>query len=138
MRYLIVPEDINLIDEMTGEPLKQPDGSLVAVQTFKAFVIRTLLNDPEQFGKNADQLEQRAHVRDQVKASTPGSLLALESADWESLKAAAQSPGTLGQGGVVRGYMPSVGTQILPFIKAIKDAAEKKPELALVAEPAIG
>ena len=126
MRYLIVPPDVQLVDDLTSEPLKLPNGEILKPQSFAAFVVKTLLRDIENFAKNDDQLEARARIREKVREALPGTVLAIESTDWELLKAAAKSP-TLsdGRGSVSKGYLPEIGEQILPFIHAIKDASEK-------------
>lgn len=150
MWYLIIPDDIALIDEFTGEPLKKRNlktGEELSenwVLSFREWLIRSELRDP-QFGADADAIDAREGIKDawkrmdekykDVPAGTPR-LLELENDGAQLLKKVVEKPsrGTNPQTGMIAGgYVPELAGQCRAFLRRVRDMKEKVAEAYKVA-----
>lgn len=105
MRYIRVPEPIDIKNPITGEAANRVP--------FSQFVTE-LLMDP-RFSATAAAIEVTHHLHKAVKSAA--SHMAIESAHWELLRTVVEAP--------TGGYVPGVGVQMRAFIRAILDAKEE-------------
>lgn len=121
MKYIKVPEDITLRDELTDERVKSPDGKEIPPMKFKEFVANTVCrHDERQFCTDADGIFSRKEIVAIVKGSNPGDWIGFESADYDRLLKAANTPTVP--------YHGFVASCCSDFIKAIRKAEDKRPE----------
>lgn len=105
MRYIQVPAPIDIKNPVTGDDVRQAP--------FFQFVVE-LLMDP-RFSENATAIDIAYHIHKAVKSEA--SPMVLESAHWLLLRTVADAPHG--------GYVPGLGVQMRPFIRAILDAKEE-------------
>ena len=84
---------------------------------FKEFLCAVVLND-EVFGSGYQALKAATHIETAVECSN--GVLEIHEADYKYLRAAIENPKP--------GYNPRVARQLLPFLDAIANAQDAKPE----------
>jgi hypothetical protein len=129
MKWLIIPQDITLVDELTGEHLKNDKGE-IQTHTFVEFMITTPLRDPEYFGKGLEALDARNDMRDSLlkykdqsgalRRARSGDVWGIENASHAILLRWVEKP--------TSAFFPATGGQLTPYMHAIKNATDKRPD----------
>lgn len=111
MRYIKVPDPIEVHNPVTKDDVK--------AAPFTQFV-EELLND-NKFCANIKHIDIAYEIQERLAAwkKNPEPYLALETAQWDLLSVVAAAP--------TGGYIPGLGLQMRPFIKAILQATETVP-----------
>lgn len=112
MRYIKVPEAIDVKHPSSPDAVKH-----VPFLTF----LEEMLND-QRFSMTAKMIDIAYNIQQVLKEwkNNPTPYLVLESAHWDMLVQAVEAP--------TGGYIPGVGIQMRPFIKAVTTASEIDPE----------
>jgi len=114
MKYIVSVESVDLM-ALNGDPILDEHENQ-AKMTFKQFVLNRL-TEP-LFGKTYEDVLSATRVR-QCLDEFDG-VLALETADWERLVKTVKAP----EGA----YNPLVAFNLVPFMKAVMEASDTKPE----------
>lgn len=113
MRYVTIPEDINLVHPRTKEPSSDK-------KTFIDVAYDIWFNDPKGNAEGPLGLRRWMKMVDAFDAShQPGSVVALEESDFAVLKSVVEKP--------TASYQPLIAIQMDAFAKAILDAPSKDP-----------
>lgn len=113
-RYIVVPESISLRHPRTREVLAD------APKSFIDYAYEVWFNDMSISEKGPVQLRLWMKMIDKFdKYSAAGCCVVLSSEEYAMLKAVVQAPKAC--------YAPLVSAQLLPFVDAVLDAAEKDP-----------
>jgi hypothetical protein len=127
MRYAKIPEPIQLVDLVSGNPEqildpsnpRQENGTPNFIDrlpmTFAEFVMGTSLADPK-FGRGYKQLISATKIHDAVRQAN--GVINLEDADWELLRDVVENPSSP--------YHPTRAMQLVPFMRAIVEASGEK------------
>ncbi len=110
MRYITIPEDIDLVDNVTDEPLGQ-------TARFLDVLLGGFCRDAK-WGASTDALFSCMAVRDAVRGKQSGDVVEVESADWERLVAIVREP--------TAPYNPILAVQTRTFFDAVLKAPDKK------------
>lgn len=131
MRYIKVPEPIQLKNLVTGQPIPELDEATrkigpSAAKSFYDHAFFAWLADPRG-GRDYVQMASWMKVIEKFRDGKEHgkTLLALEDEQWKRLKEIAEAPQVFygGQGQP----NPLVDGQMLPFTKALLDASEEMP-----------
>ena len=114
MKSFPVPENIQLKDPLTEQPLNMPGGAWVS---FKRWFVSVVLDD-QRMGATPSRLARVMTLMGKVTVAAPGERLDLEDADYDLCKTIVENP-ERSMGGTV------VSAQLLPFSTAFL-AAETK------------
>lgn len=141
--FIKIPEDIFTIDFATGKRYQVPDTERTTdrerpvmkdeVVTWRAWLNGVVLRDPRFFVGYKEMKHAKA-IDDALSSAPAGQWAMIERADWEFLKNIVEHPQyqTVGQRGepvTYPGYANSaLARNVLPFIQAVLEAVEKKPE----------
>lgn len=115
-RYISVPEPISIVDPITGKAA-EPERKV----SFREFIVNAIMGDP-RWVRTLGDVEAGQEIMDALTGGK--SMLVLEKATWDKLKAVVDAP----QQGYT-GFHGSVLPQLLPFLKAIVTAPEKDPTI---------
>lgn len=136
-RYLPIPKDIEFINIITKQPVlvEQEDGSKAPQKlSFREFFLNTLSSDPRfTTTKGARSLWKFEQAYDSAVAKD--GVMILDEEVWKEFKDAAENPkhqiqAPFGGAQTVDGFAGYKGIgvmQLLPFIDAIANAADKEP-----------
>lgn len=116
MRFIKVPPKVTLLDPITRVTLN-------ATMELREFVCGILID--KRFSANYKTLLSAQRIDtaiSAINAISRDSVVALEQADWELLKACVEAP--------TEGYRPGFGLQAISFIRAIMEASEELPTTA--------
>lgn len=138
IRVIIVPDDIQLNDPKTGEPLETPktperkDAAASTLWTWDDF-LQHLLSHP-QWIKSRDMIKKATAIEDAFADGKKKVELAEE--DWEYLCTCIDEPETVTVRGTTKGFpwQPWVMRQVLPFLDAVADAKQLKRPKAVPAD----
>jgi hypothetical protein len=114
-RYIKVPQDIQLTDLVTHEPLLLPDQKPWVI-SFRGFICGTILKD-QKFGKTGAAVISGSVIRAAVEKDAE--VISLEGEDYDLLKTVLETPDTP--------YRPEIAIQIISFFRAILDATTTDP-----------
>lgn len=115
MKYITVPGFVDIFN-LTGDRVKDEKGA-DATMTFAQFVLGRLA-DPK-FGKSMAAVMTAFEIKKQVDAPEDG-VVALENEHHKALLDAVESPESA--------YHPAFAQNLVPFMLAVKNATDKKPE----------
>lgn len=120
MRYIKVPDAIQLYDLAHKRPIIENDGSEMEPWTFQRYLATLVLPDPAM-GKGYKADKAVRAVDKAFEGAKPGDVVGVEDDHWERMKTAVEDP----QGG-----RPNLGitSQLVPFAEAIVEAKETKPD----------
>ena len=151
IKYITIPDDIELslgelrckcgnalgdlyqaVSESVGAYLKEKyditydlseAGKSKTTLAFPTFFINTILSDPQLIRKESAMEDSflLKDLRDAIKDKRPEDVLELGLSDYERIMKVVKAP--------TNGYNPTLIVQIIPFLKALRDAADKKPEV---------
>lgn len=121
MKYIIVPEDIQLV-QITGEEIRDQEGKPITMR-FSTFLLGRLV-DQVFAAKGLDGVLQGLKLRELFKDAKPGDVVATEDADHSLLVQATKNP--------TPGYNMGIAHCLVPFMRTICDARDKP--LAVAAE----
>ena len=117
MRYLTIPKTVHL-KNMKGKLYDEP-------LLFVAWVVDALLNS-NYWSKGDERLLASADIEERLEGGEPGDVIQMAEDEWEHLCAALKEST----------FLPHEGRQIKTYIRAIKNAPNKRPkEPAELAEP---
>jgi hypothetical protein len=117
VRYIPIQPDIALTN-IEGDPVNNEKGDQITI-SFKRFVLARLMNP--QFTQTMDGVLVAVQIKQAVEAATD--VIEIETEDWKRLVEATKSPHG--------GYNAQVAHCLAPFMKAITEASEKRPEKQL-------
>ena len=109
MYKITIPEDIKIITIDKDNKQKELDVA------FKNYLINNPLNN-QAFGSSYDELVDLSALIERVKAVSPGDTIELTDTQYERIARLTLEP--------QEPYLPEIGIQILPFLKAIKEAKQ--------------
>lgn len=118
MKYVQVLKEIQVT--VNGEPCKNSDGTVELPWSFGTYLVNIVLPDPS-IGTAYKVLKSCAILEAQFKDVSVGKWIAVEDAHWELIKIAIETP----KGS---GVPSSVLRQLLPFMDAVLEAKNEKPE----------
>lgn len=107
MKTITVPENITLKNIKVGEETKDVDFQFTTY----------LINNPlisNAFGTDVNELEKCQQLIDVLVTAKPGDKLELDEDMWVKINQLCNHP--------AQPYEPRVGLQLLPFLRAIRDA----------------
>lgn len=116
MKYVKVLDDIKLVDLNDNEVA--PEGKQLEI-SFKDFVLGRL-SDPK-FAKSMDMVFSALQIKQSLK-DLEGDVLVLDTSDWQNLLEVVKEPSPQAT------YHPLYAFNLVPFMKAIVEATDNKPE----------
>lgn len=122
MKYINTPADAALV-QITGEPVLNEQGQPVLCK-FSTFALGRL-TDQAFAASGMDGVLQVMKLREVLKDAQPGDVLAIEDADYKPLVQATRNPSA--------GYNMAIAHCLVPFMRAICEATNKPPVIALPA-----
>ena len=127
MKFILIPSDIALYDELTGAPVTGADGKAIPAKSFVEFCLESPLRDHGAFGSSIEALESRNAIRDALfefvaadgakRRAHAGDTVGIHPNDYEILLRAVKKPSSP--------YLPQFMGQLLPFFRAIRDAKDQ-------------
>lgn len=137
-RYITLLPDIYIMTLDGKRPyLRESDGGTKPSLSHREFII-TRTSDATFSVLGMTGIVSAAAIRVAVDKLEPGDVLELDQDDWQRLVEATEKPKQLGGDGriVETGYDGVAGPQLVPFARAIKDAALEDPRKKPSPEPA--
>ena len=116
MKYVVSDESV-VLKSLNGELVTLEGSEDPAEMTFKQFIL-SRLTDPS-FGKTYEDVLSASRVR--TCLDDFDGVLPLETSDWERLERAVRNPEPA--------YNTLIAFNLIPFMKAVLEASEVKPEL---------
>lgn len=140
MKWLVIPNDIVFVDDLTEEPARDEKGVELPPQSFVAYVLSTPLSDPEYFGKNLDALDARNDARQSLlryretpdsppRRAKAGDIWGIESNTHTLLIKCLDRPSL--------NFVPATAAQLTKFMRAIKNAKDKREDLTPPAKSSV-
>ncbi len=117
MRYIKVPNSVKMLS-IDGTSIKNSNEEWFV--DFSEFLLGRLTD--KSFSGNVDRLFAVVDMRDEIRNLGDKKYLSLESTHWEYLKDAVKTPHA------ETGYNHIIAHNLVPFIKAVLSASDKKPE----------
>lgn len=117
MKYVLIPDDIQLL--VNGQPELDANGK-VDSWSISRYLETVVLADPG-IGTDYKSLKACFAVDEAFLKAVPGKYVEVDYDHWEKLKETIENP----KGG---GISPSILRQFLPFMDAIIEAKDTKPE----------
>jgi len=109
MRYVTIPDPIQLTNRANGNPLTD-NGADIPPWTFHTFLLMRVLSDPG-WGSNYAALRDAMHLDKTTDNLTPGAVLELTDDQWKKIVAIVERPQTP--------LNPIAGMQLMPFMDAV-------------------
>jgi len=119
MRKILVPQDIQLVDPLTGAPMRDGTGVESKPVAFREIAVRGWVNSSAWPTGHLEMLRLQSVILPKLVEAHGGTVLLLEDADWERLAVAARAP--LGNFG------PLAAAQLIPFVEAVLHAPAEAP-----------
>ncbi len=135
MRYITVPPLVTLTS-LAGEILRDERGDAACV-SFKQFALSRLLDSAFARQGMAGAVATLA-IREQLLRSEPGEALAIDDSHWELLSQVTSKPSPHAAGVLDPYYAPAILHNMVPYMKAICEAADETAFLGLNDVPATG
>lgn len=128
-RYITLASDISVMDLEGKRPyLKNADGSMKPTLSHREFII-TRTADATFSVLGMAGIVSASAIRIAVDKLKAGDVLELDQDDWQRLVESVEKPKQLGGDGriVETGYDGVAGPQLMPFMRAIKEASLEDP-----------
>jgi hypothetical protein len=130
MRYIVVPPSFQLTNPETGEAVRdEKTNEPERPSTFQAWCGKLMFNP--MWAESYSNVRAADAIYEALASAVDG-VVVLAEEDWLKLKAAAEFP-KMASGVAGFGYHPVFARQFLPFFKAIMEAKDVKPQVALKA-----